>query len=83
MVNLECNVWGLCYASFPMLLTLSPGSMLSTLLDLQVLFYMFLQEKIDCSPGSTFKGRYHAYRVYVCLRECKHSLMALYLPFKG
>jgi hypothetical protein len=49
MVNLECNVWGLCYASFPMLLTVSPGSMLSTLLDLQVLFYMFLQEKID--PG--------------------------------
>ena len=45
----ECNVWGLCYASFPMLFIVSPGSMLSTLLDLQVLFYMFLQEKID--PG--------------------------------
>ena len=35
MAKQECNLWGLCYASFPLLFIVSPGSMWSPLLDFQ------------------------------------------------
>ena len=55
-MKLACNVWGLCYASFPLLFMVSPGSMLSTLFDLQVCFTCFYKKRqtLICSPGSTF-----------------------------